>query len=52
MRAVEVHLSNLYKREPFRHASVTGGACEGVITGLGFAGYRLAVTHLATPAAA
>jgi len=48
MRAVEVHLSNIYKREPFRHLSVTGGACEGVITGLGFGGYRLAATHLAS----
>ena len=47
MRAIEVHLSNIYKREPFRHVSVTGGACEGVITGLGFAGYKLAVDYLA-----
>lgn len=47
MRAVEVHLSNIYKRESFRHVSVTAGACEGVITGLGFDGYRLAVDHLA-----
>ena len=52
MRAIEVHLSNIYKREPFRHVSVTGGACEGVITGLGFEGYNLAVDHLAGTAKA
>ncbi|MFM9167034.1 MAG: type II 3-dehydroquinate dehydratase [Verrucomicrobiota bacterium] len=46
MRAVEVHISNIYKREEFRHRSVTASACEGVITGLGFAGYLLAVDHL------
>ena len=49
MRAVEVHISNIYKREPFRHSSVTAGACEGVITGLGFAGYGLAMDFLARP---
>jgi len=52
MRAVEVHISNIYKRESFRHASVTAGACEGVITGLGFEGYNLAVDHLAGTAKA
>jgi len=52
MRAVEVHISNIYKRESFRHASVTAGACEGVITGLGFGGYNLAVDHLAGAAKA
>ncbi|MFZ9201503.1 MAG: type II 3-dehydroquinate dehydratase [Opitutales bacterium] len=46
MRAVEVHISNIYKREPFRHNSVTAGACVGVITGLGFEGYKLAVDFL------
>jgi len=49
MRAVEVHISNIYKREPFRHTSVTAGACEGVITGLGFDGYKLAVDFLSRP---
>jgi len=49
MRAVEVHISNIYKREPFRHTSVTAGACEGVITGLGFEGYKLAVDFLSRP---
>ena len=49
MRAVEVHISNIYRREPFRHTSVTAGACEGVITGLGFEGYKLAVDFLSRP---
>lgn len=50
MRTVEVHISNIYKREPFRHTSVTAGACVGVITGLGFEGYKLAVDFLARKA--
>lgn len=43
---VEVHLSNLYRREAFRHHSLTAGAALGVISGLGPAGYRLALDHL------
>ncbi len=45
--AIEVHLSNLYGRESFRHSSVTGGACRGVIMGLGSESYRLALRALA-----
>lgn len=44
---VEVHISNIYAREEFRHRSLTAGACIGVITGLGLAGYSLALQFLA-----
>jgi 3-dehydroquinate dehydratase-2 len=40
---VEVHLSNVHKREPFRHHSYFSDLAEGVIVGLGAAGYRLAL---------
>ena len=46
IRAVEVHISNIYRREAFRHNSLTGPACEGVITGLGLEGYFAAVRYL------
>lgn len=44
---VEVHLSNLYAREPQRHVSVTGAACMGVIMGLGVRSYLAALDQLA-----
>ena len=44
--AIEVHISNIYAREPFRRRSVTGGACRGVITGLGWYGYICALEAL------
>lgn len=40
---LEVHLSNVHKREPFRHHSFFSDVAEGVICGLGVAGYRLAL---------
>jgi 3-dehydroquinate dehydratase-2 len=43
---VEVHISNVYKRESFRHRSVTAGAAIGVIVGLGVEGYVLALEAL------
>lgn len=40
---VEVHLSNIHTREPFRHTSITGSKCKGIITGFGIWSYFLAV---------
>ncbi len=45
--AVEVHLSNIFKRESFRHHSFISPAARGVIAGLGAKGYLLALDALA-----
>ena len=44
--AVEVHLSNIYERESFRHVSYAGMACEKSFYGHGFAGYEMAIQYL------
>jgi len=45
--AVEVHLSNIFKREPWRHHSYVSPAAVGVVCGLGGTGYVLAIEALA-----
>ncbi|MEM9984540.1 MAG: type II 3-dehydroquinate dehydratase [Bacteroidota bacterium] len=43
---VEVHISHIFAREPFRHRSVISPACTGMISGLGTQGYHLALHWL------
>ncbi len=43
---IEVHISNVYKREEFRHTSMLARNCKGVIAGFGLDSYRLAVESL------
>ena len=44
---VEVHLSNVYAREPFRHYSYLSAVCAGTVTGLGIHSYEAAIRFLA-----
>lgn len=48
LRCIEVHISNIYRREDFRQKSVTAGACEAVISGMGLSGYDAALHYLTT----
>jgi 3-dehydroquinate dehydratase II len=43
---IEVHISNIYAREDFRHTSLISGVCRGKITGLGWRSYALALQAL------
>jgi 3-dehydroquinate dehydratase-2 len=42
---IEVHISNVYKREEFRHTSMLAASCKGVIAGFGMDSYRLAIEN-------
>lgn len=43
---IEVHITNVHKREEFRHSSVTAPVCTGQVVGLGLKGYALAMDFL------
>ncbi|HWC30476.1 MAG TPA: type II 3-dehydroquinate dehydratase [Dehalococcoidia bacterium] len=46
LTSIEVHISNVHAREPFRETLVLSGVCRGVITGLGWRGYLYALEWL------
>ena len=45
-KIIELHISNIYKREEFRHKSVISGVVTGIICGLGINGYILAINSM------
>jgi len=45
---VEVHISNVHKREKFRHTTMLAASCKGVIAGFGMDSYRLAIESFLT----
>jgi 3-dehydroquinate dehydratase-2 len=45
--AIEIHMSNIYAREEFRHKSVIAPACIGHLVGFGFYGYAMALSYFA-----
>jgi 3-dehydroquinate dehydratase-2 len=46
VKIVEVHISNIYKREDFRRKSYISPVCEAVICGCGFQGYKYAILEI------
>ena len=46
---IEVHISNIYAREPFRHKSLLSPVCKGIVAGFGLDSYRLALLSLLPP---
>ena len=42
---LEIHISNIYKREEFRHKSIISKECIGMISGLGLLGYELGINY-------
>ena len=46
---IEVHISNIYSREPFRHKSLLSPVCKGIVAGFGLDSYRLALLSLLPP---
>lgn len=46
IKKIEVHISNIYAREPFRHVSLVSAVVDGVICGLGTEGYDIALQYL------
>lgn len=48
-KTIEVHISNIYAREEFRHKSLITSKCIGLISGFGLEGYAMAITYLQNP---
>ncbi len=46
---VEVHISNIYAREEFRHKSLITSKCKGLISGFGLEGYDMAIRYVLKP---
>jgi 3-dehydroquinate dehydratase II len=47
---IEVHISNVYAREEFRHTSLISAVCKGKVVGLGWRSYEMGLRALAAPA--
>src|SRR5690606_15184525 len=47
-KVIEVHISNVYSREEFRHKSLITSKCIGLLTGFGLEGYAMAINYFTT----